>query len=198
MSRWYRRVSGAVFTSLAMTLFTVQSGLARAEEAPIKISGGGVMSLGLPLPGQEPRSLSATGNASQVGRHFAEGSIAVDSATFDPTAGTITGEFRTATPIAMVKPNGDRLAFHLGRTDAGATSAGTYTLEIQEVLGDGSLVVTGLFIAQANILPNESTGKFAGATGSWLMIAQTQPFVLGSSDPLVFDWAGQGVIHLVD
>ena len=36
------------------------------------------------------------------------------------------------------------------------------------------------------------TGKFAGVTGSWVMVARSEPFVLGSDDPVAYSWEGQG------
>ena len=44
------------------------------------------------------------------------------------------------------------------------------------------------FVAQ----PLESTGRFAGATGGWIMYAETEPFVLGSADPVEYSWEGEG------
>ena len=40
--------------------------------------------------------------------------------------------------------------------------------------------------------PGESTGRFAGVTGSWIMYAYSEPFVLGSDDPAVYRWHGEG------
>jgi hypothetical protein len=39
--------------------------------------------------------------------------------------------------------------------------------------------------------PDLSTGKFAGVTGSWVMYARSEPFVLGSSDPVIYSWEGE-------
>jgi hypothetical protein len=40
----------------------------------------------------------------------------------------------------------------------------------------------------------DATGKFAGATGSWVMVARSEPFVLGSDDPVVYSWEGEGAL----
>ena len=37
-----------------------------------------------------------------------------------------------------------------------------------------------------------STGKFEGVTGSWTMFANSEPFVLGSNDPVYYVWKGDG------
>ena len=58
----------------------------------------------------------------------------------------------------------------------------------------GSLLVEAAWIAEFVPVPDESTGKFAGVTGSWIMYAYSAPFVLGSSDPVDYWWHGQGTL----
>jgi hypothetical protein len=41
-------------------------------------------------------------------------------------------------------------------------------------------------------VPGSSTGQFEGVTGSWVMYAFTEPFVLGSDDPIQYWWEGEG------
>ena len=67
-------------------------------------------------------------------------------------------------------------------------------LTILEVRADGSLVVEAAWIAEFVAVPDASTGKFAGVTGSWVMYAYSEPFVLGSSDPVGYWWEGQGTL----
>ena len=88
--------------------------------------------------------------------------------------------------------SGDKLATYYGRTDFGADEPGTFTLKILNVLPNGALVVEAQFLAEFVIQPTLSTGRFAGATGSWTMYAWTGPFVLGSSDPVPYSWVGFG------
>jgi hypothetical protein len=46
--------------------------------------------------------------------------------------------------------------------------------------------------------PDDSTGKFAGATGGWVMYAwTTEPFVLGLTDPVFYAWEGEGSLEFV-
>jgi hypothetical protein len=52
-----------------------------------------------------------------------------------------------------------------------------------------------LFIAQLVVQP-ESTGRFAGASGNWIMYARTEPFILGSDDPVVYSWEGEGTLSI--
>lgn len=80
--------------------------------------------------------------------------------------------------------NGDRLATYYGRTDFGASEPGTFELTILGVTDDGFLIVEALWIAEFVVQPELCTGRFAGVTGSWIMIATSEPFVLGSSQPL--------------
>ena len=57
---------------------------------------------------------------------------------------------------------------------------------------DGALIVEAAWIAEFVAVPEESTGKFAGVTGSWIMYAFSEPFVLGSDDPVDYSWEGEG------
>jgi hypothetical protein len=67
-----------------------------------------------------------------------------------------------------------------------------FELTIVGVTAGGDLIVEALFIAEFVPQPDLCTGKFAGVTGSWVMIAVTKPFILGSSDPTGYSWEGAG------
>jgi hypothetical protein len=146
----------------------------------------------LPLPGQDPRSHSSVGVATHLGLYYGDGTVQTDSATFDPDTGHFTGEFGSGSAYVFTAANGDKLVCWYGRTDHGAKNPGTFDLTIVDVLDNGDLVVEAEFIAEFVVQPNDSTGKFAGVMGSWMMYAKTAPFVLGSSDPLLYSWEGQG------
>jgi hypothetical protein len=178
-------------TALAVVL-TLACHKAQAQVKPFKITGEGVAPFGLPLPGQDARPHSIVGNATHLGRHTGEGSVKTDSVVFDPTTGRIIGEFGSGAPFVFTGANGDELVCYYGRTDFGASKPGTFELTILDVLADGSLVVEALFIAEFVPQPDECTGMFAGVTGSWVMYATTEPFVLGSNDPTNYSWQGQG------
>jgi hypothetical protein len=90
--------------------------------------------------------------------------------------------------------NGDQLVTWYGRTDHGASQPGTFVLTILNVLPDGSLVVQAAWVAEFVAQPDQSTGKFAGVTGSWIMCAYSEPFVLGSDDPVDYSWEGEGTL----
>jgi hypothetical protein len=183
----------AVVSSLAALLaaLSLASAPAQAQVKPFKIVGVGVAPDGLPLPSQAARPHWIVGEATDLGRHTGEGSVQTDTAAPQPD-GTIAGEFGGGSPFVFHGANGDDLACYYGRTAFGAAKPGTFDLTVVDVLDDGSLVVEAAFIAEFVVQPNLSTGKFAGATGSWVMYAYTEPFVLGSDDPLDYRWEGEG------
>lgn len=186
----------SVVSSLVMLLvgLVLASPQTRAQVVkPFKISGEGVGPLGLPLPGQPPRPHWAAGQATQLGEYDGLGEVETDSASFQPE-GTITGEFGSGSPFVFTGANGDHLVCWYGRTDHGASKPGTFVLTILDVLADGSLVVEAAWIAEFVPVPEASTGKFAGVTGSWVMYAYSEPFVLGSDDPVGYSWEGEGTL----
>jgi hypothetical protein len=186
-----------VTTSLAalVAVLALACGVAQAQTKPFKISGAGVGPFGLPLPGEEPREHWIVGEATFLGRHFGEGTVQTDTAQFDPLTGQITGEFGSGSPFVFTAANGDELVCWYGRTDHGASEPGTFDLTIVGILEDGSLLVMAQWIAEFVPDPDESTGRFEGVTGGWVMYAwTTQPFVLGSDDPVYYAWQGQGTL----
>ncbi|HEV3235720.1 MAG TPA: hypothetical protein VGZ25_01950 [Gemmataceae bacterium] len=149
------------------------------------------------MPGQDPRPHWIKGEATYLGRHTGLGSVKTDTAVPDGM-GHITGEFGSGSPFIFKKKNGDQLACNYGRADLGAKKPGVFDLTILDVLPDGSLVVEALFIAEFVPQQDLCTGIFEGVTGSWIMIATTEPFVLGSSDPIEYEWHGKGPLELAD
>ena len=187
---WNRLVPTAAALLAALALAPAPAGAQVVK--PFKIKGEGVGPLGLPLPGQDPRPHWIVGEATHLGRHDGEGTVRTDTAVVDLAAGVITGEFGSGSPFVFIGANGDRLVTWYGRTDHGASEPGSFTLTILGVTPDGDLIVRALWIAEFVAVPEESTGKFAGVTGSWVMLARSKPFVLGSDDPVAYSWAGEG------
>jgi hypothetical protein len=178
---------------LSLALATAGEAPARAQVVkPFKITGQGVGPLGLPLPGQPARPHWIVGQATHLGRHSGEGTVQTDSAIIDFEAGEITGEFGGGSPFVFVAANGDRLVTWYGRADHGASEPGSFVLTILDVTAEGALIVEALWVAEFVAVPGESTGRFAGVTGSWIMIARSEPFVLGSDDPVEYSWEGEG------
>ncbi|HEV3168679.1 MAG TPA: hypothetical protein VGZ22_32040 [Isosphaeraceae bacterium] len=178
----------ALIAGLAMTTAQGEAQVVK----PFKIKGEGIAPLGLPLPGQAPRPHGIVGEATDLGRHTGEGTVQTDSAAFDPNTGLINGEFGSGSPFVFVGANGERLVTWYGRVDHGASVPGQFQLTIVGVTAGGSLIVTARFVAEFVPVSSLCTGKFAGVTGSWIMIAQTEPFVLGSQDPIDYSWEGDG------
>jgi hypothetical protein len=178
----------AVITALALTPAPAGAQVVK----PFKITGEGVGPNGLPLPGQAPRLHSIVGEATHLGRHSGLGTVRTDTAIPDPETGQITGEFGSGSQFVFVGANGDSLVTWYGRTDHGASEPGTFILTVLGVAQDGNPIVQALWIAEFIAVPEESTGKFAGVTGSWFMYARSEPFVLGSVDPVAYSWEGEG------
>lgn len=182
----------AGFSFLLAVAFSLAGTSAEAQVTkPFKISGEGIGPMGLPLPGQAPRPHGIVGEATHLGRHAGLGSVQTDSAQFNAD-GTITGEFGSGSPFVFVGANGDELACHYGRTEFGAEEPGTFELTILDFTPAGIPIVEAVFVAEFVPQPELCTGKFAGISGSWIMIARSEPFVLGSSDPLGYEWVGEG------
>lgn len=159
---------------------------------PFKITGGGVAPNGLRPPGEVTTHL-IDGTATHLGHHTGEGSF--DIYTLVPTsASTLEGTFGSHDPCVFVAANGDELVCYYGREDKGADDVGTLEITILDITDEGPLVEVR-FIAQFVVQP-ESTGRFAGASGSWIMYAQTEPFILGSDDPTNYTWEGEGTLTL--
>ena len=177
-----------VVSTLTLACHEVQ-----AQVKPFKISGAGIAPSGLPLPGQLAREHWSVGNATHLGRYTGDGAVKTDSA-FPQPNGTIIGQFGSGSPYVFTAANGDELVCFYGLTGEGATEPGAFELTILGVTPDGNLIVEARFIAQFVPKSELCTGKFAGVTGGWVMYAWTEPFVLGSSDPIAYWWEGNGAL----
>jgi hypothetical protein len=179
-----------------VAVLTLADGAAQAQTKPFMISGAGVGPNGLPLPGQPARSHWSIGVATHMGLYYGDGFVQTDSVDAVSPPGHITGKFGGGSPYVFTAANGDKLTCWYGRTDHGAANPGTFDITILDVVVNDdnsvSVVVEASFIAEFVAQPDDSTGKYAGVTGSWFMYAKTEPFVLGSTDPLAYSWVGVG------
>jgi hypothetical protein len=116
------------------------------------------------------------GNATHLCRYTGAETVKTDSAAFDPATGKIVGKFESRSPYVFTGANGEKLVCKYGRTAFGASVPGTFELTILGVTADGFLIVEAAFFAEFVPQPELCTGKFAGATGSWVMYAFTEPF----------------------
>ena len=177
---------------VALVVFSCGAPQVEAQTKPFKITGTGVGPTGLPLPGQAARPHWIIGEATHLGRHYGAGSVQTDSADFSDFPNTISGEFGSGSPFVFTGANGDKLACYYGRTDFGAEEPGSFVLTIVDITEAGDLVVKALWIAEFVVQPELCTGRLAGTTGSWIMYARSEPFVLGSDDPVYYSWEGEG------
>ena len=198
MSSMHRTLS--LFVSAALLSFVTGEAQAQIVQ-PFKICGSGVGPAGLPLPGQPARPHWVVGTATHLGHHYGEGTV--QTLSVDPVSppGTITGRFGSGSPFVFTGANGEKLVCDYG-DQPDSDASGTFKLTILDVLGtwpDGSpiLLVKALWIADFVVNPSLSTGKFAGANGSWVMYARSEPFVLGSDGPVLFRWHGEGKLKFL-
>lgn len=178
--------------TVLLSLLTIACRDVQAQVKPFKITGEGVGPFGLPLPGQDPRPHGIVGNATHLGKHLGLGSVQTDTANF-LSDGRITGEFGSGSPFVFVGANGDILACEYGRTEFGASTPGTFELVPVVDLGPG--IYVAFFVAEFVPVARLCTGKFAGVSGGWTMYAVTEPFQLGSTDPLYYSWQGKGFLE---
>jgi hypothetical protein len=183
-NRWVGAL-GALVVALAV------GGTAQAQVKPFKVVGAGVGPVGLPLPGQDPRPHWAIGTATGLGKYYGEGSVETLTADFDPATGIFTGTFGSGSPFEFEGANGDVLSCDYGHFDkaTGEAKVGTFTLKPTGEPGEYVAFWVADFTPTA-----DSTGKFRGVTGGWTMYAQSEPFILGSSDPVAYSWKGSGTL----
>ena len=187
-SRWNTGVSSL---AALVAILVVACPAAEAQVKPFKVTGWGGAPTGLPLPGQAARFHWAVGHATFLGHYFGVGSVETLTANPQPN-GTITGEFGSGSPFFFTGANGDVLACEYGQVAFGASTPGTFTLHILSQPAPGTYIVKAYWIAEFVPQPKLCSGKFAGVSESWIMYAQSEPFLLGSSQPANYSWEGEG------
>lgn len=189
------RLKCLIASLAAVVAVAVTGAPAAAQGTPFKIRGGGVGPDGLPLPGQPARPHVATGTATHLGRYSGAGTLqALSAASTSPT--TLGGLFGSAPTFTFTAANGDKLVCKYGKQTPADARTGQFTLTILDVTDAGELLVEALFEAYFEVQPQLSTGRLAGATGGWLMIARSAPFALGTDDPVYYSWEGTGRVAL--
>lgn len=158
---------------------------AHAQVKPFKITGGGIVDF-VPSTLHTPAFHFAVGTATELGDYYGAGVVQLDEF-LSPT----TAAFSSAVPCVFTAASGDQLAFHYGRTDFGAAGPGIVELFPAD---DGKVVE--VWTAEFNPVIDECTGRFAKVIGgSFIMVAVTEPFVFGSTDPVAYTWSGEGTIE---
>ena len=180
---WLKSVVVPLVALVAILALTCHK--AEAQVKPFKITGAGIGPFGLPLPGEDPRPHCIVGNATHLGKHYGEGTVKTLSAEFH-LDGRITGTFQSGSPFVFTGANGDVLACNYGQKTP--TTPGTF--ELVPVGPPG--IYVAYWIADFVPVTADCTGKFAGVTGSWVMYAVSEPFLLGSNETLYYSWEGDG------
>jgi hypothetical protein len=169
------------FIALAAVL-TLACQKAQAQVKPFKVTGAGIVDY-VPVQTGVPVFHFAVGEATELGKYYGEGEVQLDRFTSPTTA-----DFSSAVPFVFTGANGDKLAFTYGDTNNGAAQPGVVTLYD---LGDGTFIA--VWVAEFNPVVSECTGRFTKVVGgSFIMVAVTEPFVLGAADPVGYTWEGKG------
>jgi hypothetical protein len=156
-----------------------------AQVKPFKVKGGGMVDY-IPVTVGDPVFHFAVGQATELGRYYGEGKVVLDRFTSPTTA-----EFSSAVPFVFTAANGDQLAFTYGDTGNGAKQPG----QVELIPADDGLFTT-VWVAEFNPVPAACTGRFRNViAGSFIMVAVTEPFVLGAKDPVGYSWQGDGWIE---
>src|SRR5438045_2641173 len=104
-------------------VFTLAYHRAQAQVVPFKVTGGGVAADGLPLEPDVPAPHTAVGQATGLGKYYAEGMFQILQFTSPPG-----GTFDSAAPCVFTAADGSKLAFTYGDPANGAAGPGTFTL----------------------------------------------------------------------
>jgi hypothetical protein len=155
---------------------------------PFAITGGGPAPQGLPLAPHVLAPHSATGVASFLGSYTGSGTFEQEALAISPT-GDVTLNFQGT--FTFVAANGDKLVTHYGTGFTGKLTG--------HLSADGTAVVGVQFDAIFTVDGAQSTGRFAGASGSWRMIAHADSVSLvstvpGFTAPFDYTWTGGGTI----
>jgi hypothetical protein len=153
------------------------------------ITGGGPAPQGLALAPYVLAPHTAIGTASFLGQYTGSGTFEHDPLVINPATGAVTANFQGT--FTFVAANGDKLVTHYGTGFTGKMTG--------QLSADGSTVVGVQFDAVFTIDGAQSTGQFAGASGSWRMIAHADSVTLASmvagyTAPFDYTWTGGGTI----
>ena len=159
------------------------------QALPFSVNGGGPAPEGIALAPFVEVPHSATGTASFLGHYTGSGTFEHDPLVINPVTGLVTANFQGS--FTFVAANGDKLVTHYGTGYSGKMTG--------HLSADGSAVVGVQFDAIFTIDGAASTGQFAGASGSWRMIAHAESISLvsmvpGYTAPFDYTWTGGGTI----
>jgi len=190
-----RLTRGLLFgASLYLMLFQPNS--LQAQNMPFQMAGLGDAPEGISLSEAKPHTSIGGGNV--LGPHEGAGSFEILAGpfpSFDSKGNlvSLSATFTSGPTGYNFTSREGTLATDYGVGPSGSTFApGNVFLKVLDVEGPIALV-SAQFFANFEIDPAESTGKFAGWSGRWLMDAKsTRPFRLnlltGTSEPFRYIW----------
>jgi hypothetical protein len=183
--------TGASHVDVVGTLsYEAADGQGRGDQKalPFAITGGGPAPQGIALAPDVLVPHTATGVASFLGAYTGSGTFEQQNLQISPT-GAVTADFQGS--FTFVAANGDKLV-----TTYGAGFTGKVTAQLS---ADGTTLLGVQFDAVFTIDGAQSTGQFAGASGSFRMIANADSISLASmvqgyTAPFDYTWTGGGTI----
>jgi hypothetical protein len=181
--------TGATHVKVLGTLSYGQDGHEGPRAHPFAVNGEGPVPEGIALALFVTAPHSSTGTASFLGHYTGSGVFEHDPLVINPATGAVTTNFQGT--FTFVAANGDQLATHYGTGFTGKLTG--------HLSADGTAVVGVQFDAVFTIDGAQSTGRFAGASGSWRMIAHANSISLismvqGHTAPFDYTWTGGGTI----
>jgi hypothetical protein len=170
---------------MLLVVLVLASSQARAQVVKrFKVTGAGTADY-VPVVPLFPVPHTVTGVGTELGKYYGAGEVQLLGFT-----GPTTANFDSGVPFVFVAANGDKLVCTYGDTTNGAAAPGQVTLYPTP---DG--LVVAVWVAEFNPLLDQCTGRFANLIGgSFIMVAVTEPFVLGAFDPVGYAWAGDGTL----
>ena len=190
------RLAQRLFLSASLCLMLLQANSLQAQNTPFQMAGLGDAPEGISLLEAKPHTSIGGGNI--LGPHEGAGSFEIVDGpfpSFDSKGNLValTAAFTSGpTGYNFISRDGT-LAIDYGVGPVGTAGVpGTVVLKVLRVDGPIALV-SAHFLANFEIDPSESTGKYTGSRGRWLMDAKsTQPFRLnllnGTSEPFRYVW----------
>jgi len=166
-----------------LAVFVTASNTAEAQKLkPFKVSGSGFVDF-FPLSVGPTANHTSEGVATQLGAyHLSAAAVQLDSEFVFDEFGVGTADFSSAVDPVFVAANGDQLTLHYeGFVTAIPQPDGTYR---------------SFWVADFTPVPAGNTGQFEKVTGgSFVMYAESEPFIPGVSTDIYYEWEGDGFLE---
>ncbi|WP_339912202.1 hypothetical protein [Symmachiella dynata] len=166
-----------------LAVFVITSNTAEAQKLkPFKVSGEGFVDF-IPLTVGPTANHTSQGTATHLGAyHLSAAAVQLDSEIVFDEDGVGTADFSSAVDPVFVAANGDQLTLHYdGVVMAIPQPNGTYRT---------------FWVADFTPVPAGNTGRFKKVTGgSFVMYAESEPFIPGVSTDVYYEWEGDGFLE---